>query len=134
LNLFHCKNKPAITIDLYLERLIKYSKIEDSTLVVTLMYIDRLCETKEIILNVYNIHRYVYKLLPLRIVFIAMLLAIKYNEDDIFTNEYYSKVAGISLPEVNSMEHLFLKLINFELFIENDYYNKYIDNLTHCDN
>jgi hypothetical protein len=54
-----------------------------------------------------------------------VLLAIKYNEDDYFSNEYYAKVGGISLPEINMLEAEAFQMMNFSLFVEEDFYEKY---------
>jgi len=37
---------------------VKYLKIEESTLIITLLYLDRLCEKTPIELTDYNIHKY----------------------------------------------------------------------------
>jgi hypothetical protein len=54
---FDSKKPPSISIQQYIERIVKYSKLEDSTLVITLIYIDRLCDQTQIHLNDLNIHR-----------------------------------------------------------------------------
>ena len=51
----------------------------------------------------------------------------KYNEDKIFKNGYYSAVAGITLTELNELEHSFLSLINFNLFVKEEDYSKYFN-------
>ena len=58
-SIFSAKKRPTISIKAYLDRIIKYSKIEESTLIIILIYIDRLCENNELKLNEYNIHRYI---------------------------------------------------------------------------
>jgi hypothetical protein len=60
-----------------------------------------------------------------------MLIAIKYNEDDFYTNSYYSKVGGISLAEVNLMEYEILKFLDFDVNIKIDEYTKYMEYLSH---
>ena len=55
----------------------------------------------------------------------AILSAIKYNEDDFYSNTYYAKVGGISLQEINNLESEFLSLINFNLWIDLEIYTKY---------
>jgi hypothetical protein len=55
---FTCKKPPSITIEAYLDRIIKYSKIEDSTLILALIYIDRICDQNNLQMTIYNIHRY----------------------------------------------------------------------------
>jgi hypothetical protein len=55
----------------------------------------------------------------------AVLAAIKFNEDDFYSNQYYSKVGGVSLQEINGLESEFLKLIGFSLWIEIEEFEKY---------
>ncbi len=57
-SLFYAKSPPSIAIDQYLERILKYTKIEDSTLIISLIYIDRICDLKGYELSLNNIHRY----------------------------------------------------------------------------
>ena len=58
-----------------------------------------------------------------------MVLAIKYNEDDYYSNKYYAKVGGINLEEINTLEYNLLILLNFEVFIDDETYNKYKEQL-----
>lgn len=113
---FLSKKVPAITIKNYLERLIKYTKIENTTLVLILIFIDRVCDINKIRLNYFNIHK---------LIIASMLVSIKYNEDDYFSNEFYAKVGGIKMAEMNKLEYEFLSLIEFNLFVNEDVFNKY---------
>ncbi len=54
-----------------------------------------------------------------------MILAIKYNEDDYYSNEYYSKVAGVNLQELNNLEFECLNLLSHSLFIHYDIFENY---------
>ncbi len=54
---FNSKKPPSISIKAYIERIIKYTNIEESTLVLSLIYIDRICEFHDIVLSWNNIHR-----------------------------------------------------------------------------
>lgn len=54
---FFSKKIPSISIQSYIERLMKYTKIEEPTLVVMLMYLDRLCEVTGFLLTENTIHR-----------------------------------------------------------------------------
>ncbi len=113
---FLSKKVPAITIKNYLERLIKYTKIESTTLVLILIFIDRVCDINKIRLNYFNIHK---------LIIASMLVSIKYNEDDYFSNEFYAKVGGIRMTEMNKLEYEFLSLIEFNLFVNEEVFNKY---------
>ena len=119
---FTHKTVPKISIEDYLNRIQKYSELEDSTLIIALIYIDRLLENKNIKLSIYNVHR---------ILFTAVLLAIKYNEDEIYENNIFAEIFGVSNKELNNLESEFLDLIEFNLFITKKifqlYYNKIYD-------
>jgi len=62
----------------------------------------------------------------------SILIAIKYNEDDFYSNLYYSKVGGISISEINTLENEFLKLIYFKLWIDMTEFDKYRIYLNKC--
>lgn len=119
---FHSKNPASISVGGYLERLLKYTHIEESTLIIALIYIDRICEYNNIFLVDSNIHR---------VMFTGIIMAIKYNEDDFYTNSYYSKVGGISTRELNLLEYEFVKLLKYNLFINRQTYDKYCTYLNH---
>lgn len=119
---FYSKNPASVSLSAYVERILKYTHIEESTLVIALIYIDRLCEKQNLILTDNNIHR---------IVFTAIVLAIKYNEDDYYSNNYYSKVGGVSVSELNTFEIEFVKLIKYNCFVKSDVFDKYKIYLSH---
>jgi hypothetical protein len=119
---FYSKNTASITVGGYLDRILKYTHIEESTLIIALIYIDRMCEINSIFLVDSNIHR---------VMFTGILLALKYNEDDFYTNNYYSKVAGITINEMNSLEYEFVKLLKYSLFVKTPTYEKYKTYLYH---
>jgi hypothetical protein len=107
---------PQISIYDYLLRIQKYSEVENNTLIIALIYIDRICKKKDITLNKYNIYR---------ILFTAILVSIKYNEDHIYNNSYYSKIAGLTVKEINYLERKFLEIINYDLFVSDELFQKY---------
>lgn len=75
---------------------------------------------KGIILTKYNIHR---------LLFTSILIATKYNEDIIYDNLFYSKIAGITIKELLILENSFLEIIDFDLYVSNDIYKKYSEYL-----
>ena len=113
---FLSKKPPQISINKYLKRFMKYSKPEPSTLIISLIYIDKICENSNLQLTMYNIHR---------LVFACLIVAIKYNEDDYYSNEYYAKVGGITLKELNLLEYNILILLDFNVFIDDLVYESY---------
>lgn len=113
---FSASTIPSISLYNYLERIQGYSNINDSTLVLGLIYTDRICELAQITLTYYNIHR---------LLFSAILAAIKYNEDVYYENSYYAQIAGIKNKELKQIEYNFLSLINFNLFVHDSLFTKY---------
>ena len=119
-SIFSAKDPPQISILDYLNRIKYYSQIENNTLICSLLYIDKLCTSNEIVLTELNIHR---------ILFTAILLSLKYNEDLIYKMDYYSKIAGVSLKELKNLEFEFVSKINFELYINEKDFENYRDYL-----
>ena len=114
--IFNAKSVPKISIYDYLKRIQTYSYIEKSTLIISLIYIDRICQISHLTLTYYNIHR---------ILFAAIIIAIKYNEDSFYDNKYYSEIAGVDLKELNIMENTFVEMCHFRLYIADDIFEKY---------
>jgi hypothetical protein len=115
---FMLKNIPSISIKDFLLRLTKYGKICESTLIMMLIYIDRICHRYNFKITYHNI----YKLM-----LIAMVIAIKYNEDEIYSSDFYAKIGGISKIELNNLEYEFVCMIDFKLFISEDLFYKYYE-------
>ena len=122
---FSSNTIPKISLEDYLLRIQTYSNMEKSTLIIGLIFIDKLCNTSNIVLTYYNIHR---------IVFSALLISIKFNEDSYYDNKYYSEIAGVKLKELKILEYSFISLINFNLFVNINIYEKYANYLNHLHN
>jgi hypothetical protein len=112
------KEIPNITITNYLKRLIRHSNPEPSTLILGVIYFDRICNNGNIIFNFFN----VYKLL-----LISFVLAIKFNEEYFETNQYYSKIGGLNLNNFNKLEIKVLEIINYDLYVYEDLYVNYLN-------
>lgn len=111
--IFSAKSIPNISINDYLIRIQTYSEIERASLISALILIDKTCKKSGLVLTYYNIHR---------LLFGAILISIKYNEDIYYDNKYYSDIAGVKLKELQSIEYAFLELNNFNVYIN---YNEF---------
>ena len=107
---------PKISIEDYLLRIQACSNIKKNTLITGLIYIDRLCQETNITLTYYNIHR---------IIFTSILLSIKYNEDKYYKNRYYADIAGVSIKELNYLEYIYVKMIHFQLYVNDKIFKRY---------
>ena len=119
-SLFTSKKIPNISIGDYLARIKKFTNINDSTLIICLIYLDRYLKMNKIILTEFNVHR---------LFFSSLLIAIKYNEDYFYTNKFYSNVSGLKCSELNKLELKFATEIKFDLFVDKNLYEKYKNNL-----
>ena len=114
--IFNLKQIPKISVGDFIYRITYYSKIEDSTLISSLILLDRYCKKQKIILTIFNVHR---------LISISIIVAIKLLEDKYFTNKYYSKICGIDFSLFNQLEYEFICGLNFNLYIEKNFYYKY---------
>ena len=117
---FMTKNIPSMPIKNYLIRLCQFTKINESTIILILIYIDRICNINKFTLTYRNIYKLILS---------SMVVAIKYNEDNFYSSEIYAKIGGLSIKELNYLEFHFLILIKFSLFIEKELFDKYYDNI-----
>ena len=125
---FTSYKKPSLSIKDYLFRIQNYTEAEDNTIIIALMYIDRLSDISSVLLTPYNVHR---------ILFVSVLLAIKYNEDICFNFDFYAKIAGMPISDLKKMEREFVYLIKFKFYIDKDEFEKYklyIDDVEYDEN
>ena len=113
---FFCIEKPNVTIKNYLKRINYHLYLEESTLIISIILIDRICNISKIILNEYNIHR---------IILSSIFISLKFNEDKNFSHKFYSLIVGVFMDELQDLEIQFLKLINYKIFVSDKIYYKY---------
>ena len=124
---FHSQRPPSVSIYDYMQRIRKYSECSTEAFIHALIYIDRLIRNTNIVVNSYNIHR---------ILITSVMVASKYFDDFYYSNEHYSKIGGVSLKEINSLEVTFLSLIHYSLYVSPDefsiFYNQIFYHSTRC--
>lgn len=112
---FYTESIPQISIHDYLIRIIKYTHIEQSTLICALIYIDRL-SSSGIIINEHTIHK---------VLFTSILLSMKFNEDCIYNISFFAEIAGVPVKELLLMESEFVNKINFNCYVNEVTFNTY---------
>jgi hypothetical protein len=117
-SLFTNTSLPEISIEDYLTRIIELTQIEESTLILSLIYIDRLCSNTNMEITELDIHK---------IALTAIILSIKYNEDIIYSQEEYANVGGVDTKELTTLEAEFLNGLEFKLFINTTEFKMYRD-------
>ena len=116
---------PSIKIKDYLEQLYKYGRMNGSTIILMLIYIDRFCNINKIKLT----HRIVHKL-----ILSSLIVSIKYNEDEIYSLKVYSKIGGVTNAELEFLEECFISSVNFNLYVKEELFNKYYNYFADEDN
>jgi hypothetical protein len=112
---FHSIYLPIISLEDYIIRIKKYIQIDDSILICSIIYIDRLI-LKGLFISQYNIYR----------LFLACIFdAYKLFEDKRYNINYFSQIGGVSSEELCYLEYEFVCLIDFNLFINESDYLKY---------
>jgi hypothetical protein len=117
---FHALRAPSISIQDYLDRIFKYASCSCECFVLALIYIDRVIQRQNFVINSLNIHR---------IIITSVMLSAKFFDDHYFKNAFYAKVGGVPCAEMNSLEVEFLFLINFSLHVSPDNYSRYYNEL-----
>ena len=116
-DLFYINRHQSISIEDFIKLIYKNTKMSLSTLIISIIYIDKFCEINKYILSLKNVHR---------ILIASCLLSIKFNEDCIST-KYYSKIVGINDCDLNNLELYFYIKLQFSLFVDDDDYQRYFD-------
>jgi len=115
-NIFSYEKIPKLSLLDYLIRIQKYSKIEDNTLICSLIYIDRFALSKKIIITKYNIHK---------ILFLSIFSSLKWNEDLKYKIDYYCKISGIPKQDLFNLEEEFAEMLKFNYYIKENVFNEY---------
>ena len=109
-NIFYLDVIPNISLEYFI------NNMSISSLILAIIYIDQFCEKFKYALSMHNIFR---------ILLIFVYISIKLNEDINIKPEFYSKVAGVSVKDLNMLEFQMCVAMNFEFFIKSDYYQQY---------
>lgn len=106
---------PSIDKNTYLIRLIKLTRCSKECFAIATIYMSRFFEVCHLLkLSNCNYHR---------IIITSLILAIKYQDDKIYTMKAYSIVSGIEVKELIFLEIEMLNALNFNLYVTKDEYD-----------
>ena len=113
--------KPGIDVYDYLSNIHIYVECSESCYILAFIYIDRLIQNNSSFkLTIMNIHK----------LFIATLvISIKYLDDAYLNNTDYSKIGGITLTELNTLEMKVLEMLDYCLYIDQKTFYQYASEL-----
>lgn len=115
-NIFYLDQIPNISLEKYICHLMSYTNMSISSLILAIIYIDKFCENYRYVLSLHNIYR---------ILLIFVYISIKYNEDFFVKADYYSKIAGVSIKDLNALEYQMCVAMNFDFYVKSEYYQQY---------
>ena len=111
---FSVGKAPKISLEDYFNRIIKYCKLQEGSFIAMMIYLDKAAERVD--LTSLNIHR---------IILGALVLAMKYTCDICNNNIFFAKVGGISAQEMCVIESSFLLMMDYNLYISAEEFEKY---------
>jgi len=114
---FFSPRAPSITLKNYIDLCLQHFYCSDECYVLALVYISRITKTQPgLTVCSLSVHR---------LLFFALLLATKFQDDKRYSNKYYAKLGGLPLEEVNMLELKFLKLLDWRAKVEPQEYQFY---------
>ena len=106
------------TIFDFMADIIILTKMEKEVIVLSLIYIERLIFNTGLLINSRNWRR---------ILLTAMIISSKVWDDNSFENDHFSQVfANLAVNEINTLERIFLELINYKVYVKQSEYFKYL--------
>uniref|UniRef100_A0A7N0ZR08 Cyclin n=1 Tax=Kalanchoe fedtschenkoi TaxID=63787 RepID=A0A7N0ZR08_KALFE len=118
---FDCREAPDMSVQSYLERIFKYTRVGPSVYVVAYVYIDRFCHNfPGFRISPWNVHR---------LLITTVMVASKYVEDMNYRNSYYARVGGLGREEMNKLETDFLFAVGFRLHVNVSVFESYCSHL-----
>ena len=103
---FHSIYKPELSINAYIDRIVRYTSLSVEVFACAFLYILRFSRRTGMVISSYNLHR---------LLITSVTLSMKYLEDRVYPNQYMAKVGGISLAGLNGLEVAFLERMDYSL-------------------
>jgi hypothetical protein len=105
------KMAPDLSLEKFLIRIIKYTEVENNTLLIAYLYIIKFLNKENFVLSLNNVYRLLLG---------SVVLAKKVMEDLNYSNSYYCDIGCLSVKELNMIELSLFVRIDFELIIKEE--------------
>eukprot|EP00917_Polyrhabdina_sp_WS-2016_P008484 GHVP01019023.1.p1 GENE.GHVP01019023.1~~GHVP01019023.1.p1 ORF type:complete len:1096 (-),score=156.61 GHVP01019023.1:117-3404(-) len=112
---FHGVTVPKASVLQYCQHLQCSGQLQPETFVIAYIYVNRILEKHINIVNSLTVHRFVVGLL---------VVAAKFFEEVFLTNKAFSKYCGIQAQELNQLEELVLKMLQWNLYVNEEEYEE----------
>ncbi|KAI0250184.1 cyclin-domain-containing protein [Lactifluus subvellereus] len=118
---FHSASVPQISILDYLRRIVRFTNLEKTCLLLILHYIDQICAREPTFtISSLTVHRFIIA---------AVSLSSKSHCDAFCTNAHYARVGGLAPAELARLERAFLAAIEWRLACTREVLQLYYVNL-----
>ncbi|ESL05736.1 hypothetical protein TRSC58_06603 [Trypanosoma rangeli SC58] len=112
---------PGITFSEYVHRIVEYTYVSPSVLLIACLYIDRLLTHKaSLVLTNHNI----FKLFA-----VATRVASKVMDTRTLSNKNFARICGIRNSEMNFLETHFMRVIELDLYVPAEEFYSYVEDL-----
>eukprot|EP01059_Diplonema_ambulator_P037200 TRINITY_DN96_c0_g7_i1.p1 TRINITY_DN96_c0_g7~~TRINITY_DN96_c0_g7_i1.p1 ORF type:complete len:184 (+),score=44.76 TRINITY_DN96_c0_g7_i1:62-553(+) len=115
-SVYDSATKPAISLEDYMQRLVHHSRCGLDAIIISIIYMDRICVRTGIVITENNVHR---------LLLAGFIVAIKWSQDRVCTNTHYATVGGVDLKELNRLERTALEAMSWETHVENVVFSRY---------
>ena len=115
-NIFYLEQLPPISLEDYILHLVKYTNMNISSLILSVIYIDQFCEKYRYVLSLNNIYR---------LILVFAFLSMKYNEDITVNAKAYAQIAGISVEDLKRLEFKMFEALDFNFYVKSETYQQY---------
>ena len=115
-NIFYLEHLPPISLEKFIQHLVKYTQMNISTLILAVIYMDEFCEKYKYILTLNNIYR---------LILISVFIGLKYNEDIYVNEKSYASIAGVSVEDLKYLEFQMCLALDFSFFVKSELYQQY---------
>ena len=111
---FNAPKIPKISLSKYIERIMRYCPTSKTAWIVSFIYIKRVLEKcgNDFIHNG-SVHR---------LLLTSVVLGSKFCDEDVKQNNFYARVGGLSVEELNDLEMELLNRLEFRLYVEKTEY------------
>ncbi len=114
-------DEAPISVETYLERIVKYGGCSACNVTIGLMYLDRLKrKNPSVRITSRNFQRYLL---------VAIMESCKFFEDNYYSNKHWARIGNISCAEINELELDFLFRLSFKLNVTREEYDAFVEQI-----
>jgi hypothetical protein len=115
-NIFYLEDLPPISLEKFIQHLVKFTQMDISTLILAVIYMDEFCEKFKYILTLNNIYR---------LILISVFIGLKYNENTYVNEKSYASITGVSVEDLKYLEFQMCVALDFSFFVKSELYQQY---------